>query len=211
MPKGNKSTKGKGKAAAEEIEVETPEVIEDEDFEEDDLDDLDEDTEDEDEESEDDDLEEVEDDEPAPKAKKGSAKKSGSKAAKAPAREKIEFGSTWLAEHATETTGVKVDARSLRILLRKMTKNDEIGAGRDDKSRYSWTGPKDPEVKLIIKAIKGGALEKTKSDGLAAARAAKQAKKEAAEQAAAEEAAAAEKAAKKGKASGKGKTTKTKK
>lgn len=192
MAKNPKSGKGKGKAAEPEVE-ETPEVIEDEDFEEDDLDDLDEESEDDAE--EDDDLEEIEDDEePAPKAKKNKAK---STKAKAPAREKIEFGSSWLAQHATETTGVTVDARSLRILLRKMAKNEEIGAGRDDKSRYSWTGPKDPEVKLIVKAIKGGALEKTKSDGLEAARAAKAAKKAAAEAEAAAEAAKADKAKKK--------------
>ena len=191
--------KGKGKTKSKAAEpVEEIEELEEETFEEDDdLDDLD-DTDEDESEDEDDDLEEVEDEDEAPAPKKGKGKATKSTTKKAPAREKIEFGSSWLAEHASEKTGVKVDARSLRILLRKLAKDGTIGEGRDDKSRYSWTGPKDAEVVAVVKAIKGGALEKTKSDGLAAARAAKLAKKEAAEKAAAEEAAAAAKAAKKG-------------
>lgn len=98
----------------------------------------------------------VEDEAPAPKAKK-----------KAPSREAVAFGTNELAAHVNEATGKDYDAYSLRILLRKLAKEGVIE--RDDstgRARYSFSGPKDPQVKAIVKAVKEGAAEKAKAERL---------------------------------------------
>lgn len=66
----------------------------------------------------------------------------------------------------------KVTPRELRQLIRKMAReetprvNREIKAG--NRSRYSWSGPNDPEVKAIVAAFNGGELEADKQEKLAA-------------------------------------------
>ena len=100
--------------------------------------------------------EEVEAEEAPAKAKKA-----------APKRPEIAFGTKELADHVNEATGSSYDAYQLRILLRKLAKEGVIE--RDDSSgraRYSFTGPKDPQVKAIVKAVKEGAAEKAKTERL---------------------------------------------
>lgn len=83
-----------------------------------------------------------------------------------------------------ERTGKDYTPREVRTLLRKMARD---GSGRvereviaGNKSRYAWSGPDDPEVKAILKAVKGGEIEAGKKealDKLKADKAAKQAAK----------------------------------
>lgn len=85
----------------------------------------------------------------------------------APKRPEIAFGTKELAAHVSEETGKDYDAYALRILLRKLAKDGVIT--RDDstgRARYSFTGPKDPQVKAIIKAVKSGDAEKAKTERL---------------------------------------------
>lgn len=89
------------------------------------------------------------------------------KAKKAPVRAPIEFGTKELADHVNAEAGTSYDAYALRILLRKLTKDGVIEREESNgRSRYSFTGPKDPQVKAIVKAVKEGAAEKAKSERL---------------------------------------------
>lgn len=185
-------TRRKSKAApepvVEEVVEEIEELEEDEDFEELD-DDADEDTDEADEDEatdeDEDDLEEIEEveeePEPAPKTrgKKATAAKKTTTAKAAAKTEGSGNDSAWLAAHVSEQTGKPVDARALRVLLRKMAKEGVIErVVGTDRARYDWPdGAKDPVVKDVVKRVKDGALERAKNDGLAAARAAKEAKK----------------------------------
>lgn len=68
-----------------------------------------------------------------------------------------------------EKTGKDYTPREVRTLLRKMARDGgridrEIVAG--NKSRYSWDGPNDPEVKAILKAVRGGEIEAGKKEAL---------------------------------------------
>lgn len=125
-----------------------------------------------------DDVEELEDDEatdaPASKAK----------------ADEVTFGVRDLCDLLKKKTGDDVTPRNLRNLIRKMARdeskrvNREIVAG--NRTRYDWTGPKDPEVIAIVKAYTDGELEADKQEKLAALKAQKQ-KKDAEKKAAAEE------------------------
>jgi hypothetical protein len=74
-------------------------------------------------------------------AKKGKAKK-----AKADA-EQIQFGAPWLAEHVAKACDVPMDAKGVRTILRTL-----IGAKKLDRGegRYSFTGPDDPRVQVVV-------------------------------------------------------------
>jgi hypothetical protein len=68
-----------------------------------------------------------------------------------------------------EKTGKTYKPREVRTLLRKMAREDgtinrEIVAG--NKSRYAWSGPGDPEVRAVLKSVKGGAIESAKKAAL---------------------------------------------
>lgn len=81
-------------------------------------------------------------------------------------------------------TGKEYNPREVRTLLRKLAREGggvdrEIVAG--NKSRYSWTGSKDPEVLAVLKAVEGGAIEQAKKDALAKLKSDKAAKTAAAE------------------------------
>jgi hypothetical protein len=106
-------------------------------------------------------LEELEDDdaeETQPKSKK--SKKSD---------DDVAFGAADLAKLLSERTGKNITARDLRTQLRRMARRGELD--RDivagNKSRYSWSGPNDPEVKKIIKAVMSGEMEEAKKEQLA--------------------------------------------
>lgn len=65
-------------------------------------------------------------------------------------------------------TGKEYKPREVRTQLRAMARagtiNREIIPG--NKTRYSWSGPDDPEVKAFLKAAKGGAIEANKKAAL---------------------------------------------
>jgi antitoxin component of RelBE/YafQ-DinJ toxin-antitoxin module len=156
------------------VEEEVIEEVEDE------LEELEDETED-DEETEDDDLEELEEvEEEEPEEQPKSRKAKAAKKAAAPKKSTSDgHNSQWLAEHVSQATGKDVDSRQLRMILRKLAKEGalarEVG---EDRTRYSFTGPNDPTVKAVIKAVKEGATErKSNVDNLKKAREAKAAKK----------------------------------
>jgi hypothetical protein len=123
------------------------------------------------------------DETPAPKAKKAAAPK-------------IEFGTKELAAHVNAEAGTSYDAYNLRILLRKLTKDGVLERVESEgRSRYSFTGPEDPQVQAIVEAVKSGAAEKAKAERLEklkADRDAKKADKPATKKAASKKAKAAE-------------------
>ena len=98
---------------------------------------------------------------------------------KAPKADAIEYGSAWLVEHVNAETGSSYSASALRILLRKLTAEGVLNREADGRARYNFPkGANDPEVKAIVKAVKGGAAEKAKQErleGLKAQRAASKA------------------------------------
>lgn len=97
------------------------------------------------------------------------------------------FGVRSLIALIKEKYGKEYSPREVRTLLRKLAREDktidrEIIAG--NKTRYNWTGPDDPEVKAVLKAVKGGQIEASKKaalDKLKSDKAAKNAAKAAAE------------------------------
>lgn len=99
------------------------------------------------------DVEDTEEDEaPAPKsrAKKAAAKKAPAKAAKPETK-----GTAWLKEHVSETLGQDVESTKLRIVLRKLIKDGDIESPKD--GRYQFDGPRDPNVKAVIAALRSEA------------------------------------------------------
>lgn len=137
------------------------------------------------------DIEELDDDEELDAAP---AKSNGKKVA-----DDVVFGASDLAALLTKKTGKEIKTKDLRTLLRKMAREENPRIAREvipgNKSRYSWSGPDDPEVKKIIKAVTGGELEQGKKEALA-----KLKEQKAAKQAAAEAEAKGSKKGKKGKA-----------
>lgn len=83
----------------------------------------------------------------------------------------VTFGVADLCKVAKKVTGKDYTTRDMRTLIRKMARdgsgriNREIVAG--NRSRYDWSGPNDPEVKAILKALKAGELEAGKKEALA--------------------------------------------
>lgn len=95
------------------------------------------------------------------------------------------WGVRQLIELIKSKTGKDYTPREVRTLLRKMAREDNARVNREivagNKTRYSWSGPADPEVKAILKAVSGGEIEQGKTEALAklkADKAAKQAAKE---------------------------------
>jgi hypothetical protein len=157
-----KTTASKAKPAP------APEVEEDEELE---LEADDTTADDADEVTEDDELEELEEDEveeTKPASKKASASSN------------ITFGIRDLVELIKAETGQETTPRAIRVLIRKMARdesgrvNREIKAG--NKERYNWTGPNDAEVRAIVEAFKGGELDEEKKAKLAALKEQKAAK-----------------------------------
>lgn len=90
------------------------------------------------------------------------------------------FGIRQLCALLEEKTGKEYKPREVRTLLRKMAREDNARINReikaDNRQRYSWEGPKDPEVLAILKAVKGGEIEANKNEALAKLKADKAAK-----------------------------------
>lgn len=116
------------------------------------------------------DLEALDEDTDSKPAKKGKSKTKGTTTKKKKSRSADDgVGTAELAEAAG------TDGRSLRMYLRKakITKDE-------DKGRYWWPSLSDPEAKKIIKAVKAGAVDEVKKEGLERLKAS-QAEKKAAE------------------------------
>lgn len=113
--------------------------------------------------------------------------------AKKAAAPKIEFGTKELAAHVNAEAGTTYDAYNLRILLRKLTKDGVLERVESEgRSRYSFTGPEDPQVIAIVEAVKSGAAEKAKQERLDKLKADREAKKPATKKATAKKVKAAE-------------------
>lgn len=102
-----------------------------------------------------------------------------SKSKKASNGDDVVFGASDLAKLASEATGKEYDAKTVRTLLRKLARSGKLQReiSPQNRSRYSWSGPDDPEVKTILKAIKGGAIEKARDEALTALKEKKQAER----------------------------------
>jgi hypothetical protein len=96
---------------------------------------------------------------------------------KASGRPTVDFGIRQVCDILSEKTGKDVNPRELRTLARRLAKDDtgridrEIVAG--NRTMYSWSGPKDPEVVALIAAYMAGEGEiekKAKLDALKAKR-----------------------------------------
>ena len=124
------------------------------------------------EELEDEDAEELEDVDEAPAPKTRGRKAAPAKATKAAPAAKADdanpYNSAWLAAHVTEQTGVPVDSRSLRMLLRKMATAGELDRTvGEDRNRYSFPkGAADATVKAVVRKVKSGELTVAKREGL---------------------------------------------
>lgn len=83
---------------------------------------------------------------------------------------------------APKANGEKYTTREMRTLLRRLaragTLNREIVPG--NRTRYDWSGPKDPEVQKVLKALKAGELEAEKNEKLQALKDSKAKQREAA-------------------------------
>lgn len=103
--------------------------------------------------------EDEEDEEPAPKPRSRKAKTAAKAAPKGKTNGKVAkeevLGSAWLKEHINETLGSEHESTKLRIVLRKLIKDGDIESPKD--GRYIFTGPKDPNVKAVIAALRSEA------------------------------------------------------
>lgn len=87
---------------------------------------------------------------------------------KAKSTDEVAFGASDLAKLASEQGEKEYDAKTIRTLLRKMARDGRLEreVSPENRTRYSWTGPNDPEVKKILKAIAGGEIEASRKEAL---------------------------------------------
>ena len=92
--------------------------------------------------------------------------------AKGTGRPQVDFGIRQVCDILTEKTGKEVTPRELRVLARKLAKDSSGRIDREivpgNRTQYSWSGPKDPEVVALIKAFMAGEGEEEKKAKLAA-------------------------------------------
>lgn len=90
-----------------------------------------------------------------------------------------EFGVRDLIALIKERTGKDYKPREVRNLLRKLARDGAIDREiiPGNKTKYAWDGPSDPEVRAVLKAVKGGAIETAKTEQLNKLKADKAAKK----------------------------------
>jgi hypothetical protein len=98
------------------------------------------------------------------KAAKAEAPAKPAKAAKA---EAPAFGTAELVAHVNSEAGTSYTASTLRILLRKLTREGVLDRDAEGgRQRYAFKGTNDPQVKAIVKAVKAGGAEKAKAERL---------------------------------------------
>lgn len=139
------------KKATKKSQKPAPEpIVEDEELETDEAEEVEADDEVEDEDLEELDEDEVEDTQPKKKS----------------AAQEVTFGVSDLARYLAEKSGKKVTPRELRTLIRKMARDESGRVNREitpgNRTRYNWSGLKDPEVRAIVKAFNDGELEADK-------------------------------------------------
>jgi hypothetical protein len=83
-------------------------------------------------------------------------------------------GTAWLAEYINDSAGTDYDGYQVRILLRKLAKDEVIVR---EEGRYSFSGPNDPTVKAVLKYVKSGGAEKANKEKLDELKAKRTAKK----------------------------------
>jgi hypothetical protein len=72
-------------------------------------------------------------------------------------------GTAWLAEYVNDSAGTDYDGYQIRILLRKLAKDEVIVR---EEGRYTFVGPNDPTVKAVLKYVKSGGAEKANKERL---------------------------------------------
>lgn len=96
------------------------------------------------------------------------------------AEKELVWGVQDLCKLLKKKTGKDYKPREVRTLLRKMAREKNPRVSRvieaDNRTRYAWGGPEDPEVKRIIKAVTGGEIEANKTEALQRLKADKAAK-----------------------------------
>ena len=95
------------------------------------------------------DEDEAEEEAPKRRSKKAPAAKAKTNGKKADAEV---LGTAWLKEHVNDTLGADHESTKLRIVLRKLIKDGTIDSPKD--GRYIFTGPRDPNVKAVIAALR---------------------------------------------------------
>lgn len=102
--------------------------------------------------------EDVEDEAPA-KSKKSKKSK---------ADDGVTFGASDLAKLASDQGEKEYDAKTIRTLLRRMARDGRLTReiSPDNRTRYNWSGPDDPEVVKILKAISKGEIETARKEAL---------------------------------------------
>lgn len=79
-----------------------------------------------------------------------------------------EYNTSWLAEYASEVTGVDMDGRAARMLLRKMANDGDLDRTvGEDRGRYTFPkGANDATVKKFISRVKNGDMTSARREGL---------------------------------------------
>lgn len=103
-------------------------------------------------------------------------------APKSNGQQAVTFGVADLAKHLSKESGKEIKTRDLRTQIRRMAREENARVDREitpgNRTRYDWPkGLKDPEVKAIIAAVKGGEIEAGKKEALDALKARKTEKK----------------------------------
>jgi hypothetical protein len=99
-----------------------------------------------------DDEDEDEDEAPAPRRSKKAAAPAAKAKSNGKAADKEVLGTAWLKEHVNDTLEADHESTKLRIVLRKLIKDGTIDSPKD--GRYIFTGPRDPNVKAVIAALR---------------------------------------------------------
>lgn len=86
------------------------------------------------------------------------------------ATDEVTFGVADLCRLVKKKTGKEYSTRDMRTLLRKMAREEKPRVAREitagNRSRYDWTGPNDPEVKAVLKAVEKGEIEAGRKEAL---------------------------------------------
>jgi len=80
----------------------------------------------------------------------------------------VTFGVADLCKLVEEETDKQYKPKDMRTLIRKLAREGKVDREivPGNKSRYDWSGPKDPEVLRIVKAVKAGGIEAGRKEAL---------------------------------------------
>lgn len=84
--------------------------------------------------------------------------------------DEVTFGVADVCKLVKKETGKEYTTRDMRSLIRRLARSENPSVKREitpgNRSRYDWSGPKDPEVVAIVKAVKAGGIEAAKKEAL---------------------------------------------